>query len=139
MTTLLPPEAQPPVHSQADLEALWRDFMGPLGFSRTTLWIVFLEADGTLLPTVLPIEDIPSRPTDALDGLTEVCRGLTPAGGSVAFLLTRPGPDEPITPAERAWTRALGLVGQRVGATVWPVHRANDDALRACTPDDLAA
>ena len=113
--------------------------MGKLGFGRMTLWLVFLEADGSVLPAIVPIEDIPPRPTDELVGLTDLCRHFVQPGGSVAFLLTRPGADAPITPAERAWTRALGIVGQRLSSTVWPVHRANDEARRACTPDDLAA
>ncbi len=139
MTILPSPDAHPPVHTQADLESFWRRLMGDLGFSRTTLWLVMLDDAGKVLPTIVPIDDIPSRPTDAIERLTELLSHLVPPGGSVAFLLTRPGPDGPITLPERAWTRALGIVSGNVGARTWPVHRANDQALRACTPDDLAA
>ena len=128
-----------PVHDQTDLEALWRRLMGELGFSRTTLWWLLIEADGTPVPTLIPFDDIPTRPTDAVERLTAVLVHLVPAGGSVAFLLTRPGVDGPLTPSERAWTRALQIVSRNVGSTVWPVHRANDQALHVCSPDDLAA
>ena len=128
-----------PIRTQSDLEALWRGLMGELGFSRTSLWLMMLEADGTPVPTLLPIDGIPTRPTDAVEGLTGLLLGLVPPGGSVAFLLTRPGVDGPLTPSERAWTRALEIVSRNVGGAAWPVHRANDEALRACTPDDLAA
>jgi hypothetical protein len=137
--TLRTPSDQPPVRTQSDLEALWRDLMGPLGFSRTTLWTLLIEADGRVPGDLLPLDGIPARPTEAVERLTLLLRQLVPPGGSVAFLLTRPGDDSVITPDERAWTRALEIVGRTVGSTVWPVHRANDEALRACTPDDLAA
>ena len=130
---------QSPIRNQADLETLWRALMGELGFSRTSVWLMLLEADGTPVPTLVPIDDIPTRPTQAVENLTGLLVGLVPAGGSVAFLLTRPGPDSELTPMERAWTRALQVVSRNVGATVWPVHRANDEALHVCRTDDLAA
>jgi hypothetical protein len=141
MTTPSPgrPDQQPPIRTQSDLEALWRRLMGRLGFSRTTLWLVLLDADGRPTPVVIPIDDIPSRPTDAVEHLSDLLAHLVQPGGSVVFLLSRPGPDGPLTPSERAWTRALEIVGRNVGSTVWPVHRANNAALRACTPDELAA
>ena len=137
--TLTSPADQPPVRTQADLDELWRSLMGPLGFGRTTLWTLLLEADGRVPGDLLPLDGIPTRPTDVVGRLTALLRHLVPPGGSVAFLLTRPGVDSAITPSERAWVRALEIVGRNVGTTVWPVHRANDEALHACTPDDLAA
>ena len=139
MTTLLPPDQQPPIRTQSDLEALWRSLMGPLGFSRTTLWMLLLGPDGRPLPHVIQVDDIPTRPTGAVENLTGLLTGLVEPGGSVVFLLSRPGVDGPPTPSERAWTRALQVVGRNLGPTVWPVHLANDQALRVCTPDDLAA
>lgn len=141
MTTLSPgrPDQQPPIRTQSDLEALWRRLMGDLGFSRTTLWLVLLDADGRPTPVVIPIDDIPPRPVDAVEHLTGLLAHLVQPGGSVVFLLSRPGPDGPPTSSERAWIRALEIIGGNVGSTVWPVHRANDQALRVCTPDDVAA
>jgi len=127
------------IRTQTDLEALWRTLMGDLGFSRTTLWLLLMDHAGEVLPVVVPIEDIPSRPTDAVENLTGVLTHVVPPGGSAAFLLTRPGADGPLTPSERAWTRALEVVAANLGPTRWPVHRANDVALRPCTPDELAA
>ena len=127
------------IRTQTDLEALWRTLMGDLGFSRTTLWLLLLDHAGEVLPVVVPIEDIPARPTDAVEKLTEMLTHVVPPGGSAAFLLTRPGTDGPLTTSERAWTRALAIVGGNVGSTLWPVHRANDEALHVCTPDELAA
>lgn len=137
MTPELPDQTH--VHTQADLEVLWRRLLGDLGFGRSTLWMLLLKDDGLVLPVVVPVDDIPERPTSGIEGLTEMLHHVVPPGGSVAFLLSRPGPDAPLSPAEKAWTRALAVVSSQVGATVWPVHRANDDALRVCSPDDLAA
>jgi hypothetical protein len=138
MTTTPAPDLSP-IRCQADLEHLWRTLMGRLGFSRTSLWFVLLGADGTPFPTVVPLDDIPSRPTQAVDNLTSLLTHLVEPGGSVVVLLTRPGADGPLTPSELAWTRALEVVQRNVGSVSWPVHRANDDALRVCSPDDLAA
>jgi hypothetical protein len=65
---LLPPEDMPPVNSQADLHRFWRALMGPLGFGRRTLWLVFVATDGTVEPMVAPIDDIPEHPEDDLVG-----------------------------------------------------------------------
>jgi hypothetical protein len=127
------------IHTQADLETLWTGLMGDLGFSRTSLWLLFLEADGTVVKGLTAIDDLPTRPTDAVENLTGLLSQVVPPSGSVAFLLTRPGPDSALTPMERAWTRALQIVSRNVGTSVWPVHRANDEALHVCSPDELAA
>ena len=56
----------------------------------------------------------------------------------VAFLITRPGRD-----GTRAFDRELSsrlLAGSRAaGVPIQPIHVADDVAVRAVTPDDLAA
>ena len=59
-------------------------------------------------------------------------------GGSVAFLLTRPGRN-PIDDADRSWASGLTSAAQQHNASMWPVHFANDAELRVFAPDDLLA
>ena len=46
--------------------------MGRLGFGRTSLWMLLLEPDGTPVPHVVEIDEIPARPDDTLDGLRDL-------------------------------------------------------------------
>jgi hypothetical protein len=71
--------------------------------------------------------------------LLEICEdivGRCGAGGSVAFLLTRPGRN-PMNNADRTWARGLTSATEQLGVSMRPVHFANDVELRVFTPDDL--
>ena len=53
------------VHTQADLEQLWRRLMEPLGFAGHTLWMLMIRDDGEVFPEVVQITDMPPAPTPA--------------------------------------------------------------------------
>ena len=129
----------PPVRTQEDLHRLWRMLMGPLGFGGRSLWVHLLDAAGRPTPVILQVEDLPPLPDLGLhDGLRCIVDQLADGtGGSIAFLLTRPGRDG-ITVSERRWAVALTDVVRRAGLHVWPVHWANDVELGVVAPDDLA-
>jgi hypothetical protein len=121
------------VHTPADLFALWQSLMGHGGFSRRSLWLVFVYEDGHVAPVVIPIEDIPKRPDVLVANLGSVLAGLADDGvSSTALLLSRPGP-RAMTTDDRAWARALAPF------TPWPVHLATADELQVFAPDDLIA
>jgi hypothetical protein len=91
-------------------------------------------------PQLTQIEEIP-RWADAkiCQPLLELCQhivGRNSAGGSVAFLLTRPGRN-PMDDADRSWARGLTAAAEQFGVSMWPVHFANDVELRVFAPDDL--
>ncbi len=50
---------RPIIHGQADLEDAWRTLMEPLGFSRRSLWLMFIDADDRAMPQLTEIEDLP--------------------------------------------------------------------------------
>ena len=50
---------RPIIHAQADLEDAWRTLMEPLGFSRRSLWLMFIDADDRPMPQLTEIEDLP--------------------------------------------------------------------------------
>lgn len=136
------PEDVPPVHSQAALHNLWRALMGPLGFGSRLLWLQLFDAEGRPTPLLPTIEDLPLLPDqecfERVLGFVQHLLELETPGGSVAFLLSRPG-RAGISASDRRW--AVGLTGtaRRLGVRAWPVHLANDHELRVVTDDDLAA
>ncbi len=133
------PEDMPPIRSQADLYQLWRALMGELGFAAPQLWMVLLDADARCTPVIQKIEDIPHVPDpQMLDNLMTVCRGILDEvlpGGSVAFLLARPG-SPGLTASDRAWAAGLSAAARERGVACHPVHLANDQEIHAFTPDD---
>ena len=130
----------PPIRNAEDLCLHWRALTGPLGFGQPRLWIAFIQTDDMMSPQLTQIEEIP-RWADAkiCQPLLELCQhivGCNGAGGSVAFLLTRPGRNA-IDDADRSWARGLTAAAEQFGVSMWPVHFANDVELRVFAPDDL--
>ncbi len=140
--TLGPPAELPPIRNSDDLCLRWRALMGPLGFGRPRLWIAFLAPDNMMSAQLTQIEEIPrSADPDMCRPLLEMCQhivGRDGAGGSVAFLLTRPG-RHPMDDADRSWACGLTSAAQHLGVSMWPVHFANDVELRVFAPDDLVS
>jgi hypothetical protein len=130
----------PRVRSSEDLYQHWRALMGPLGFGQPRLWIAFLEPSAMMSAQLTQIEDIPGWADPRSCGaLLEMCRhivGRDGVGGSVAFLLTRPGRN-PMDDADRSWACGLTSAARQHGVAMWPVHFANDAELRVFAPDDL--
>lgn len=126
-----------PIHSQAELDRLWRALMGELGFSRRRLWVLLVCEDGRPIPHVVQIDEIPDLPGDNLVHLLEMCQHVDDEAG-VAVLLSRPGRDG-LTASDKAWGGALLAAARATGVSCWPLHVANDVAIRVVAPDDLAA
>ena len=122
------------IRTADDLEALWRSLMSEGGFSRRSVWLLFLDADGRPTPALVPIDDIPQRPVPLfLDNLRHIARELvgTPDIASIAMLLSRPGRPT-MTDEDRAWARALQDVSRD-----WPPFLAFADSVQMFAPDDL--
>ena len=130
-----------PINSQADLEQVWRGLMEPLGFSRTSLWIVFLHPDGrpqkTLIEVPVPESRLVPDPTapELLDLLAEWTTEHVP-GGRVAFLRTRPGRGG-LDRTDRLWAAALYAAARVAGVPCEVVHAANDDRLVPVPLDEI--
>jgi len=138
--TLRPPHKMPPIRNSEDRCLHWRALMGTLGFGQPRLWIGLIRPDDMMSPQLIQIEEIP-RSADAkmCEPLLEMCQyivGPDGSGGSVAFLLTRPGRN-PMNDADRSWARGLTAAAHELGVSMWPVHFANDVELRVFAPDDL--
>jgi hypothetical protein len=138
---LLPIHQVPPLRTQADLHRQWRAMMGPLGFSRRRLWLLFLSRDDHPTELLMQIDDVPETPqpgqTDSLLQLCQEVRGEHDLG-RVAVLLSRPG-ERALRASDRRWGRALLDSARRLDVPLAPVHLANDEAVVPLAGDDLVA
>lgn len=128
-----------PVHTAEDLYQCWRVLMGPLGFSRRSLWLGFIDEDGRMNPALTQIEDVPEGTTvEMCFPLVEMCRHALgdSEGRTVAILLTRPG-RHPMNSDDRSWARSLLMAAAELGVAMHPVHFANDNTLLVFAADDL--
>ncbi len=138
---MTPPHApRMPVRTSAQLQELWRELMGPRGFTGRTLWLVFLDHDDRPHELVVPIGDLPLAPDpELLTSLRGVVDTLLADGtvSAVPMLLARPG-DPAMTAADRRWARALRRhLDAHLGG--WPVHLATRGRVQPFGPDDLRA
>lgn len=128
---------EPPILTDDDLFRLWRRLMGPGGFARRSLWLLFLEENGCPAKVIVPIDDIPLCPDRVLiDNLVDIVEHLCGESGvgSVPMLLSRPG-SSAMTDSDREWARTLtSALGPR---RRWPIHLATRGHLQVFALDDL--
>lgn len=131
----------PPLRTQADLHHQWRAMMGPLGFGRRRLWVLFLAPDDRPTEVLMQIDDVPEAPREGeTDSLLRLCREVRREHdlGRVAVLLSRPG-GRGLRPGDRRWGRELLASARRFDVPLAPIHLADDEAVVPLTGDDLLA
>ena len=130
------------IRNQSDVQHMWELLMQPLGFRSTSVWVTFIGVDDRPTRFLVEITETehlpgPEEVANLFAILEQVC-AEEGEGTSVAFLVTRPGRD-----SVNAFDRDLAgrlLAGARAShVQCHPIHVANDLAVRAVTPDDLAA
>ena len=120
--------ADVPVTTAGALRHRWAQLLEPPYFGARSLRLLWLHADGTALPLVVPIDDLP-RPfaRDTADGLIGLAGALREAGtagtGHVAMALCRPG-HATCTALDRQWADGLGHAAAAVGLADWSLHLA---------------
>ena len=130
------------IRSQSDLQRMWELVMQPLGFRSTSLWVTFIGSDDRPTRFLIEIAETDHVP-DAREvaNLYDVLRQLIDEDSddlTVAFLITRPGRDG-INAFDRQLSHRLVTGSRAAGLPIHPIHVADDVAVRAVTPDDLAA
>lgn len=129
-----------PIHTQADLEELWRDLMSPLGFGQHSLWLMFVTADGEPLRRLTQLEGALEPPgAEDLAGLAAMLASVIPSGmpgGRVAFLRSRPGRGGPDA-RDRVWASVLYAACRAAGVAAEVVHVATDDTVAPVPMDAL--
>ena len=130
------------ISTQRDLHRLWELLMQPLGFRSTSVWVTLIGADDRPVRFLIEIAESELLPeADQVRSLFEALQQIIAEEGeglSVAFLITRPGRDG-ISRFDRELTGLLTNGARAAGVGCHPVHVANDVAIRAVAPDDLAA
>lgn len=122
----------PVITCQADLESAWRHLMGPLGFSRPSLWFLAVAPDGRIDRRIVQIEECDEVPTPEqmlalVSGVGTVVDDVVP-GARIAFLRSRPG-RQGVDADDRAWAAGLYGAARAVGASLQVVHLATDHEL----------
>ena len=129
---------RPLLHTQADVEAMWRRLMTPLGFRSCSLWLVVVEGQHPV-PKVMEFAEMPVAPED--DDVEALAGLLAHLGGPdtrLAFLRSRPGGGRPDA-SDRAWALALHEAARLSGARLEVIHLAHDLDVMPLTADDLIA
>ncbi len=139
---LTAPEDAPPVRTDADLLVRWRQLMGPWGFGRRSLWLVWFDQDGHQLPVITPVDDIPEMPDETFVAnlmyiVDQVARVDEDAPATtVAMALSRPGTSR-LTDGDRCWARSLRRGADEAAITLWPLHLATRGSVRQLRLDDV--
>jgi hypothetical protein len=121
-----PPLANVPVRTAEDLTRRWHVLLEPPVFSARSLWLTWFD-NGLMLPVVIPIDDIPTRPDpEMLTNLVHVCESIAEShvGGEchVGLALCRPG-ERRVTRDDEAWAAGLRSAFASSEAT-WSLHLA---------------
>jgi hypothetical protein len=132
----------PEVHTPADLEAVWRRLIEPLGFGSRQIFAILLGSGGHVHPSIVNVTDCPAAPDGQM--LVNLARSLRTVldevdpDGSVAMLWARPT-HAGTRASDIQWVRAITAVSGVHSLGDWPIHTADDSVLRVMAPDDLAA
>lgn len=120
------------VRSDTELTELWRALLqldGPP--SRRSLFLAWLRTDGTMVPLLIPVEDVPLEPDRAaLATLLELhttvaeSEGVDSAGLHLAMLFERRGPAA-LSPDDHAWCSAIEAVVRSRSGIDCSVHVGN--------------
>ncbi|MEV0292123.1 hypothetical protein [Nocardia sp. NPDC050710] len=136
---LLSPDLMPPIRTAEDLRLRWCTLLGGYTFTHRSLWCMFLAPDGGTAPVLPTIEPLPTWPDPVgLLNLTNLCVETLSAcapGGSVGFLLARPGPRS-LRVSDRAWHHGLRDTARGSALCLRPIHLATDDEVRTLVDED---
>ena len=127
MTT--PSLAEVPIRSADELTTRWTVLLDPPVFGARSLWLMWIDDDGLMLPLVIPVDGIPSVPDrDVLGGLLDLHDAVAAehldGDGHLAMALCRPGRPE-IIEDDDEWAEALHdrLDDGQIDGT-WSLHLA---------------
>lgn len=130
------------IRTQADLEAVWRHLMEPLGFSDGSTWAMAIGPDDRPTRHLIEIQDggsppAPEHVANFGEALCRVGQDVEP-GTRWAFLRVRPGRGG-ARAADRTLVAALLASCRAAGVPTEVAHFANDDLLMPLPYDELAA
>jgi hypothetical protein len=126
-----------PVRTDTDVLARVDAIIDPAARRDRTLWLFFLNPDGTQPQVVMPIDDIPAYPEpDDAEGLFEMLAHLFDPdgpGGSLVVTITRSGTTE-LTDSDRRWAAVLSRGAAEAGTPVRMFCLATPEGVRGLGP-----
>jgi hypothetical protein len=134
-------DAADPLLTDQDVLGRVDRLLDPDSWRQRSVWLMFLSGDGTQLPVMVPIDDVPERPDPQLVGnlchvIADVLADAAPEGSAVVAL-TRPG-SETVNDADRYWFQTLYGAAREQGASIRMVCLATQSGVRQLTPDDAS-
>lgn len=126
-----------PLRDVDDVLEVVLSLVGPERAGPPALWVVLLDADGMMLPAVLPLVGVPLQPDPAqvdqvVAAMADILRHDAP-GGSIAVALVRAaGGDRGAF--ERAWEHALRRAAADRGVPVSAVVAVGEHRARVLAP-----
>jgi hypothetical protein len=131
----------PIIRTQNDLEQTWRELMGPWGYGRHSLWLMFIQ-DDVPIPQLTEVEGCEEPPDAELTAnFAQVLGGLAHELGDglrFAVLRTRPGTDR-VTDDDRAWARSVYAAAATAEVACEIVHLGTEESIRPLPPDEVIA
>ncbi|TFV74423.1 hypothetical protein E4P39_13125 [Blastococcus sp. CT_GayMR19] len=123
-----PSLAEVPIRSAAELTDRWATVLDPPIFGARSLWLMWLGTDGLVLPIIVPVDDLPPLPDQALAaGLLQVHAGVVAdhlgGEGHLALALCRPGRPQASSDDER-WAAGLRAAFDDGLDGTWSLHLA---------------
>ena len=123
-----PPLADVPIRSADELTRRWVTVLDPPIFGARSLWLMWVGADGRMLPILVPVDDFPPQPDPrSLAGLVQVHAGVVAehlgGEGHLAMALCRPGRPYPGQDDERWAARMHATFDEELDGT-WSLHLA---------------
>jgi hypothetical protein len=130
----------PVLHTQADVEQLWRTLMQPLGWSRRACWFALIGPDDRPLTQLGEFEDLPAQPPpEELAQAACLWRGLLDEvlpRGRVALLVCRPGRGGP-TAVDRGVAAAFYDACREAAVPLEVIHLATDEDIWPLPADEV--
>ena len=134
------PGFRPTIHTQAELETLWRSAVSPPADNEHRLWLMRIDADRRAVPRIIEIPGSvdPPQPDDELTaGLVTLlgCLVEDEPGSSVAALRSRPG--RGVRSEDREWAHALHAAAVEAGVPLEVVHLLTDAGVTPLPLDEI--
>jgi len=115
------PDLAVPVLTDTEVLDRVRCLVDEDAWQRRSLWLMFLSEDGTQLPVLVPIDDVPERPEPEM--VASVCHmvahltGDASEGRSLVATLSRPGGLTP-SGSDRYWVQTLRDAAREKGVVL---------------------
>lgn len=95
-----------PLRSDSEIEARVTELIGRA--NQRQLWLLFLDEQAVQLPVLMPVETMPLRPDDTIQGLAAlVSESMSDLRASSVIVVFERYADAAITESDRLWARAI--------------------------------